>query len=72
MGAPTLEELDTIAAPILSADKSLNLGPFIIAMGLDAVLAGILFMQCGAYKSLAPRDPNWIKLIVLYILLMNV
>ncbi|KAG8683845.1 hypothetical protein FRC11_012999 [Ceratobasidium sp. 423] len=72
MGAPTLEELDTIAAPILSADKSLNLGPFIIAMGMDAVLAGILFMQCGAYKSLASQDPNWIKLMVLYVLLMNV
>ncbi|KAJ1304131.1 hypothetical protein OPQ81_008532 [Rhizoctonia solani] len=72
MGAPTLEELDTIAAPILSADKSLNLGPFIIAMGLDAILAGILFMQCGAYKSLASQDPNWIKLMVLYVLLMNV
>ncbi|CAE6458450.1 unnamed protein product [Rhizoctonia solani] len=72
MGAPTLEQLDTIAAPILSADKSLNLGPFIIAMGLDAVLAGILFMQCGAYKSLAAQDPNWIRLMVLYVLLMNV
>ncbi|EUC55751.1 transmembrane protein, putative, partial [Rhizoctonia solani AG-3 Rhs1AP] len=72
MGAPTLAELDVIAAPILSADKSLNLGPFIIAMGLDAVLAGILFMQCGAYKSLAPQDPNWIRYMVLYVLLMNV
>ncbi|CUA67875.1 hypothetical protein RSOLAG22IIIB_07568 [Rhizoctonia solani] len=72
MGAPTLQELDAIAAPILSADKSLNLGPFIIAMGLDAVLAGILFMQCSTYKSLALQDPKWIKLMVLYVLLMNI
>ncbi|CEL60184.1 hypothetical protein RSOLAG1IB_09422 [Rhizoctonia solani AG-1 IB] len=72
MGAPTLKELDKIAAPILSADKSLNLGPFIIAMGLDAVLAGILFMQCGAYRSFATQDPRWIKLMVLYVLVMNI
>ncbi|KAF8693804.1 hypothetical protein RHS03_08365, partial [Rhizoctonia solani] len=72
MGAPTLEELDKIAAPILSADKSLHLGPFIIAMGLDAVLAGVLFMQCSEYKALATKDPRWIRLMVLYVLLMNV
>ncbi|QRW23022.1 hypothetical protein RhiXN_08058 [Rhizoctonia solani] len=72
MGAPTLEELDKIAAPILSADKSLHLGPFIIAMGLDAVLAGVLFMQCSEYKALAMKDPRWIRLMVLYVLLMNV
>ncbi|ELU37163.1 hypothetical protein AG1IA_08811 [Rhizoctonia solani AG-1 IA] len=72
MGTPTLEELDKIAAPILSADKSLHLGPFIIAMGLDAVLAGVLFMQCSEYKALAMKDPRWIRLMVLYVLLMNV
>ncbi|KAF8592849.1 hypothetical protein BDV93DRAFT_595418, partial [Ceratobasidium sp. AG-I] len=72
MGAPTLAELDAIAAPILSANKSLNLGPFIIAMGLDAVLGGILIMQCGAYRSLGQFDPSWVKIMVLYVLLMNV
>lgn len=41
-------------------------------MGMDAVLAGILFMQCGAYKSLGQYDPAWIKVMVLYVLLMNV
>ncbi|KAF8692443.1 hypothetical protein RHS03_08617, partial [Rhizoctonia solani] len=72
MGAPTLEELDKIAAPILSADKSLHLGPFIIAMGLDAVLAGVLFMQCSEYKALVTKDPRWIRFMVLYVLLMNI
>ncbi|QRW10173.1 hypothetical protein RhiLY_09172 [Ceratobasidium sp. AG-Ba] len=72
MGAPSLDELNAIAGPYLSPDKSLNLGPFIIAMGLDAVLGGILVMQCGSYKSLAQFDPYWVKSMVLYVLVMNV
>ncbi|CCO34764.1 hypothetical protein BN14_08872 [Rhizoctonia solani AG-1 IB] len=45
MGAPTLEELDKIAAPILSADKSLNLGlvnksyPVLFTIGVFALTA---------------------------------
>ncbi|KAG8708292.1 hypothetical protein FRC08_018972 [Ceratobasidium sp. 394] len=72
MGAPSLDELNAIAGPALSPDKSLNLGPFIIAMGLDAVLGGILVMQCGAYKSIGQFDPSWVKIMVLYVLVMNV
>ncbi|KAG8741026.1 hypothetical protein FRC10_003449 [Ceratobasidium sp. 414] len=72
MGAPSLDELNAIAGPVLSPDKSLNLGPFVIAMGLDAVLGGILVMQCGAYKSLGQLDPSWVKIMVLYVLIMNV
>lgn len=41
-------------------------------MGLDAVLGGILIMQCGAYRHLGQFDVAWVKIMVLYVLLMNV
>jgi hypothetical protein len=28
-------------------------------------------MQCGGYKSISQFDPSWIKIMVLYVLLMN-
>lgn len=72
MGAPTLEELNAIAGPILSANKSLNLGPFIVGLILDTLLCGILLMQCGAYVSLGKNDRPYLKGIVGYVLLMNI
>ncbi|CAE6458525.1 unnamed protein product [Rhizoctonia solani] len=72
MPAPTLEELNEIAGPLLSANKSLNLGPFIVGLILDTMLLGILLMQCGAYVTLGKVDRPYLKGIVAYVLLMNI
>ncbi|CAE7115571.1 unnamed protein product [Rhizoctonia solani] len=72
MAAPSLEELNEIAGPLLSANKSLNLGPFIVGLILDAMLLGVLLMQCGAYVTLGKVDRPYLKGIVAYVLLMNI
>ncbi|CAE6458475.1 unnamed protein product [Rhizoctonia solani] len=72
MGAPSLAELDQIAAPVLSADKSFQLGPFLVATFVDTLFCGILLMQCGSYVSLGRNDPKLFKWMVVYVLLLNV
>ncbi|KEP54284.1 putative transmembrane protein [Rhizoctonia solani 123E] len=72
MAAPSLEELNEIAGPLLSANKSLNLGPFIVGLILDTLLLGVLLMQCGAYVTLGKADRPYLKGIVAYVLLMNI
>jgi len=72
MGVPSLDELNRIGEPLLSANKSLNLGPFIIAMILDTLLCGVLLMQCGAYTTLGKKDRLYLKVGVAYVMLMNV
>lgn len=72
MGGPSLAELDQIAGPVLSAAKSLNLGPFLIATFVDSLFCGILLMQCGAYVKLGKHDNRLLKCMVVYVLLLNV
>ncbi|QRV92525.1 transmembrane protein [Ceratobasidium sp. AG-Ba] len=72
MGGPSLAELDRIATPLLSADKSLYLGPFVIATFIDTLFLGILLMQCGSYVTVGRNDCKLFKTMVSYIMLMNV
>jgi len=72
MGGPSLEQLNQIALPILSADKSLYLGPFMIATFVDTLFCGILLMQCGAYYTLGKQDRKLFKGMVLYVLILNI
>ncbi|KAG9083063.1 hypothetical protein FRC06_004709 [Ceratobasidium sp. 370] len=72
MAGPSLAELDQIAAPILSADKSLYLGPFLIATFVDTLFCGILFMQCSSYMTLGKSDSRLFRSMVAYILTINV
>ncbi|KAG8743330.1 hypothetical protein FRC10_012209 [Ceratobasidium sp. 414] len=71
MGAPSLDELNKIAEPLLAPEKSLNLGPFIVAVVLDTLLCGVLLMQCGAYVSQGRTDRPYLRGIVAYVLVMN-
>ncbi|KAG8711400.1 hypothetical protein FRC08_015934 [Ceratobasidium sp. 394] len=71
MGGPSLAELDQIATPILSADKSLYLGPFLIATFVDTLFCGILLMQCSSYVTLGKNDTRLFKSMVAYILTIN-
>ncbi|KAF8606812.1 hypothetical protein BDV93DRAFT_327296 [Ceratobasidium sp. AG-I] len=72
MGGPSLEELNQIALPVLSADKPLYLGPFMIATFVDTLFCGILLMQCGAYYTLGKHDRKLFKGMVLYVLTLNI
>lgn len=72
MGGPSLAELDQIAEPVLSAAKSLNLGPFLVATFIDSLFCGILLMQCGSYVKLGKHDNKLLKCTVVYVLLLNV
>ncbi|KAG8691227.1 hypothetical protein FRC11_005725, partial [Ceratobasidium sp. 423] len=72
MGTPSLADLDQIAAPVLSADKSFQLGPFLVATFVDTLFCGILLMQCGAYVTLGKNDPKLFKWMVAYVLLLNI
>ncbi|KAG8700216.1 hypothetical protein FRC08_004834 [Ceratobasidium sp. 394] len=71
MGAPSLDELNKIAEPLLAPNKSLHLGPFIVGVVLDTLLCGVLLMQCGAYASQGKSDRPYLKGIVAYVLVMN-
>ncbi|CAE6448426.1 hypothetical protein ACGC1H_005536 [Rhizoctonia solani] len=72
MGAPSLADLDRIAAPVLSADKSFQLGPFLVATFVDTLFCGILLMQCGAYVTWGRNDPRFFKYMVAYVVLLNI
>lgn len=41
-------------------------------MVLDTLLCGALLMQCGAYVTLGKNDPSYLKIMVAYVLAMNV
>lgn len=72
MGGPSLAELDQIAQPILSADKSLYLGPFMVATFIDTLFCGILLMQCGAYYNIGKHDRKLFRGMVIYVLTLNI
>ncbi|CUA68779.1 hypothetical protein RSOLAG22IIIB_03639 [Rhizoctonia solani] len=72
MGVISLADLDQIAAPVLSADKSFQLGPFIVASFVDTLFCGFLLMQCGAYVTLGRNDPSLFKWMVAYVSLLNI
>ncbi|KAF8606777.1 hypothetical protein BDV93DRAFT_326616 [Ceratobasidium sp. AG-I] len=72
MVTPSLDELNKIGEPLLSANKSLNLGPFVVGMILDTLLCGVLLMQCGAYATLGKNDRLYMKIVVAYVVGMNV
>ncbi|QRV93404.1 hypothetical protein RhiJN_21422 [Ceratobasidium sp. AG-Ba] len=67
----TPDQLEELARSRFSSNKPLNFGPFIIGNSVDAMLCGVLLMQCGSYACSSSRDRWWLKAIVVYVAAMN-
>ncbi|CAE6391144.1 unnamed protein product [Rhizoctonia solani] len=65
------EELEELAKVVLSANKPLNLGPFILGALFDALLCGVFLMQCGAYIGSKNKDGLITKALVAFVVAMN-
>ncbi|KAG8711399.1 hypothetical protein FRC08_015933 [Ceratobasidium sp. 394] len=70
-GNLTPEQLEQLAEATFSSNKSLNLGPFILGSVIDALLCGILLMQCGTYIGLSSQDNRLLKVTITYVVAMN-
>ncbi|KAG8679055.1 hypothetical protein FRC08_017257, partial [Ceratobasidium sp. 394] len=67
-----MDQLEQDAIMRLSLNRSLHIGPFLIAGLLDCLFCGFLLMQCGRYLRSGRDDPLPCKLAVGYVTLMNI
>ncbi|KAG8716555.1 hypothetical protein FRC08_009283 [Ceratobasidium sp. 394] len=67
----TPEQLEQLANATFSSNKPLNFGPFVLGSLVDALLCGILLMQCGRYISSSDRDGWLLKVTVAGVITMN-
>lgn len=65
------DQLEQMARMALEGEKSLNLGPFLLAGLFDSILCGFILMQGGRYFGSSTKDPWFCKGAVAYVLLMN-
>ncbi|KAG8711398.1 hypothetical protein FRC08_015932 [Ceratobasidium sp. 394] len=65
------EQLEQLAHVTFSSNKPSNFGPFILGSVIDALLCGILLMQCGTYISSSDRDGWLLKGTVAGVITMN-
>jgi len=65
------EQLEQMAKTMLEGEKSLNLGPFLLAGLFDSLLCGFILMQGGRYVGASAKDPWFCKAAVAYVVLMN-
>ncbi|CAE6482278.1 unnamed protein product [Rhizoctonia solani] len=67
----TPEELEELARTLLSTNKPITCGPFILGALFDTLLCGILLMQCGSYIGSKNKDVLLIKALVAFVIAMN-
>ncbi|KAG8743329.1 hypothetical protein FRC10_012208 [Ceratobasidium sp. 414] len=67
-----MDQLEQEAMMRLAHNKSLHIGPFLLAGLLDCLFCGFLLMQCGRYLRSSREDPLLCKLAVGYVMLMNI
>ncbi|KAG9077504.1 hypothetical protein FS749_010603, partial [Ceratobasidium sp. UAMH 11750] len=67
----TPEQLEQLANAMFSSNKPLNFGPFVLGSLIDALLCGILLMQCGAYIGSSNRDGWLLKVTIGGLITMN-
>lgn len=65
------EQLEQFAKTMLEGEKSINLGPFLLAGLFDSLLCGFILMQGGRYAGSSAKDPWFCKTAVAYVVLMN-
>ncbi|KAG9073496.1 hypothetical protein FS749_015101 [Ceratobasidium sp. UAMH 11750] len=67
----TPEQLEELAKAMFSANKPSHFGPSLLGSVIDALLCGILLMQCGSYISSCAEDGWLLKATVGYVVGMN-
>ncbi|KAG8682937.1 hypothetical protein FRC08_014638 [Ceratobasidium sp. 394] len=66
----TPDQLEELAKSMFSSNKA-YFGGFILGGLIDAILCGILLMQCGTYVSSCAHDRWFLKAAVAWVILMN-